>query len=167
RLLAATAAALQSSHQVYYGFATLYWRSLGISEPIVGFLWAEGVVAEILLFWQGGRLLAHFGPVGLMMLGGVAGILRWSLPGVLPSLAFIAALQFLHAFTFGASHLGAIHLLSRIVPPAAAASAQTIYAAVSSGLGSGLVMLGAGALYAEYGGARLFLDDRLICGRIR
>jgi PPP family 3-phenylpropionic acid transporter len=56
------ASALQASHQVYYGFGTLYWRSLDFSEPTIGWLWAEGVLAEILLFWQGRRLLARLGP---------------------------------------------------------------------------------------------------------
>ncbi len=147
------ASALQASHQVYYGFGTLYWRSLGLSDTTIGWLWAEGVLAEILLFWQGRRLLARLGPLGLMVLGGVAGILRWSLAGALTWLPFIAALQLLHAFTFGASHLGAMHFLSRAVPISAAASAQSLYAALSSGLGSGLVMVVAGALYAAYGGA--------------
>ena len=64
------ASALQASHQVYYGFGTLYWRSLDFSEPTIGWLWAEGVLAEILLFWQGRRLLARLGPIGLMVLGG-------------------------------------------------------------------------------------------------
>ena len=134
------ASALQASHQVYYGFGTLYWP------------WAEGVLAEILLFWQGRRLLARLGPIGLMVLGGIAGILRWSLAGALTSLPFIAALQLLHAFTFGASHLGAMHFLSRAVPPSAAARAQSLYAALSSGLGGGLVMGIAGALYSAFGG---------------
>ena len=40
----------------------------------------------------------------------------------------------------------------------AAASAQSLYAAVSAGLGSGFVMLAAGALYSAYGGqAYLFM----------
>jgi PPP family 3-phenylpropionic acid transporter len=105
-----------------------------------------------LLFWQGRRLLARLGPIGLMVLGGVAGILRWSLAGALTWLPFIAAIQLLHAFTFGASHLGAMHFLSRTAPPSAAAGAQSLYAALSSGLGSGLVMVIAGALYSTYGG---------------
>jgi MFS transporter, PPP family, 3-phenylpropionic acid transporter len=130
----------------------LYWRSLDFSEPTIGWLWAEGVLAEILLFWQGRRLLARLGPIGLMVLGGVAGILRWSLAGALTWLPFIAAIQLLHAFTFGASHLGAMHFLSRTVPPSAAAGAQSLYAALSSGLGSGLVMVIAGALYSTFGG---------------
>jgi PPP family 3-phenylpropionic acid transporter len=154
----AATAAIQASHQVYYGFGTLYWRSLGFSDAVIGALWAEGVVAEIVLFWQGRRLLARLGPLGLMMTGAAAGIVRWSLMGLLPGLAPAFALQVLHALTFGATHLGAMNFLSRTVPPSAAASAQALYSGASAGIGSGIVMLGAGALYSAYGGsAYLFM----------
>jgi MFS transporter, PPP family, 3-phenylpropionic acid transporter len=126
-------------------------------EATIGMLWAEGAIAEILLFWHGQRLLARFGPEGLMMIGGAAGIIRWILSGRLTWLPSIAVLQLLHAFTFGASYLGAMHFLSRAAP-FSAAGAQSIYVAVSSGLGGGLVMVLAGALYADYGGtAYLFM----------
>ncbi|HEV2189173.1 MAG TPA: MFS transporter [Stellaceae bacterium] len=154
----AAAAAIQASHQVYYGFGTLYWRSLGFSDATIGCLWAEGVVAEIVLFWQGGRLLARLGPLGLMATGAAAGILRWGLAGLIPGLLPAAVLQLLHALTFGATHLGAMNFLSRTVPPGASASAQALYSGSSAGIGSGIVMLGAGALYASYGGhAYLFM----------
>jgi len=157
-LFTAAAAALQSSHQLYYGFGTLYWRTLGFSDAVIGALWAEGVVAEIVLFWQGGRLAARLGPFGLMAMGGAAGIVRWSLMGLAPGLGAAAALQLLHACTFGASHLGAMYFMARTVPPAAAASAQSLYAGLSTGIGSGLVMLAAGRLYAAFGGeAYLFM----------
>jgi PPP family 3-phenylpropionic acid transporter len=152
RRFALAAATLQASHQVYYGFGTLHWRSLGYSDTAIGWFWAEGVLAEIVLFWFGRRLVGRLGPLGLMALGGGAGILRWGLAGLSPGLPAIAALQLLHALTFGASHLGAMHYLSRAAPPAAAATAQTLYAAVSGGFGSGLVMLAAGALYRDLGG---------------
>ncbi len=151
-LFVGSAALLQASHQLYYGFGTLYWRELGFSEAVIGMLWAEGVVAEIVLFWYSRRFVARLGPLGLMALGGVAGIVRWSLMGAVPGLAGAAALQLLHALTFGASHLGAMHFMARTVPPGAAASAQSLYAALSAGFGSGLVMLVAGRLYAAYGG---------------
>jgi PPP family 3-phenylpropionic acid transporter len=151
-LFVVSAAALQASHQLYYGFGTLYWRELGFSDGVIGALWAEGVVAEIVLFWFSRQLVARLGPLGLMALGGVAGILRWSLIGILPGLGAAALLQLLHAGTFGASHLGAMHFMARSVPPHAAASAQSLYAALSAGLGSGLVMLAAGWLYTAYGG---------------
>jgi MFS transporter, PPP family, 3-phenylpropionic acid transporter len=151
-LFVVSAAALQASHQLYYGFGTLYWRELGFSDPVIGLLWAEGVVAEIVLFWYSAPFVARLGPLGLMALGGAAGILRWSLMGVSPGLGAAAALQLLHALTFGASHLGAMHFMARRVPAGAAASAQSLYSALSAGFGSGLVMLAAGALYAAYGG---------------
>jgi PPP family 3-phenylpropionic acid transporter len=87
-----------------------------------------------------------------MAVGGIAGILRWSLIGIVPGLGAAAMLQLLHAGTFGASHLGAMHFMARRVPPQASASAQSLYAALSAGLGSGLVMLAAGWLYSTYGG---------------
>ena len=157
-LFVASGSALQASHQLYYGFGTLYWQGLGFADAVIGALWAEGVVAEIVLFWYGAPVVARLGPAGLMALGGVASILRWSLLGIVPGFAAAAVLQLLHGLTFGATHLGAMHFMARTVPPGAAASAQSLYAAVSSGFGSGLVMLAAGALYGAYGGtAYLFM----------
>jgi PPP family 3-phenylpropionic acid transporter len=157
-LFVASGSALQSSHQLYYGFGTLYWREQGFSDTVIGALWAEGVVAEIALFWQSAPLVARLGPLGLMALGGVAGIVRWSLIGAVPGLAAAAVLQLLHGLTFGAAHIGAMYFMARTVPPGAAASAQSLYAAVSAGLGSGFVMLAAGVLYSAYGGqAYLFM----------
>ena len=155
-VLTLSGSAFQASHQVYYGFGTLYWRSLDLSDTTIGWLWAAGVFAEIFLFWQAGPLLARLGPVRLMALGGAAGILRWSLTASLTWLPFIAALQMLHAFTFGASYIGAVHFLSRAVPSSAAASAQTLYAALCSALGGGLVMGVAGALYSVHGGGAYY-----------
>ncbi|MGE0258239.1 MAG: MFS transporter [Alphaproteobacteria bacterium] len=157
-LLVVSASALQASHQLYYGFGTLYWRELGISDTIIGVLWAEGVVAEIALFWYGAPIVARLGPLGLLALGGIGGVARWTLMALVPGLVTAVVLQPLHALTLGASHLGAMYMLARSVPPGAAASAQSLYAALSAGLGSGLVMLAAGALYAAYGGhAYLFM----------
>jgi PPP family 3-phenylpropionic acid transporter len=156
-LFVASGAALQSSHQLYYGFGTLYWRELGFADPVIGVLWAEGVVAEIVLFWYSARLVARLGPLGLMAAGGIAGVLRWTFMGSVPGLAAASVLQLLHALTFGASHLGAMYFMARTVPPSAAASAQSLYAAISAGLGSGLVMLVAGTLYGAYGGQAYLL----------
>jgi len=93
-----------------------------------------------------------------MIIGGGAGIIRWGLMGLVTGLPAAFALQLLHALTFGATHLGVMNHLSQTVPPGAAASAQALYSGTSSGIGSGIVMLGAGALYAEFGGrAYLFM----------
>jgi len=146
------AALIQGSHAVYYGFGTLYWRRLGIADDVIALLWAEGVVAEIALFYWGAPLLRRLGPAGLLALGGGGGLLRWSLTGFVASLPALALLQLLHGLTFGAAHLGAMHHLARNLPPAQAATAQALYATVVGGLGQGLLMLVAGALYGAVAG---------------
>ena len=69
-----------------------------------------------------------------------------------PPLALLVPLQILHALTFGAAHLGAIHVMARSVPEGQAGTAQALYASVVGGVGMGAAMLLAGPLYAAYGG---------------
>ena len=64
--------------------------------------------------------------------------------------------QALHALTSGAAHLGAIHFIARAVPPGLSATAQSLYAAVVMGLGTGLILFASGWLYAAYAGAAYY-----------
>lgn len=150
-LLAATL--IQGSHAVYYAFGTLDWKASGYSENVIGWLWAEGVLAEIVLFAYGARLVRRLGPAALIALGGFAGTLRWWLTGTSDALAVLVMAQALHAFTFGASHLGAIYFITRQFPAAVSASAQSLYAAIVAGLGMASSALLAGSLYGEFGNA--------------
>ena len=50
-LMAAMTAAtcIQASHAVYYNFGSIHWLAAGHGADVIGALWAEGVIAEILL----------------------------------------------------------------------------------------------------------------------
>ena len=150
-LFVATASLLQASHAVYNGFSTLHWRAAGISESMIGVLWAEGVVAEVLLFSASGFFIARLGPVGLLILAGVLGVARWTLLAQTTDISALLVIQVLHAITFGAVHLGAMHFVARNAPPGLSATAQGLYAS-ASGLAMGLAMIGAGSLFATFGG---------------
>lgn len=150
-LFIATASLLQASHAVYNGFSTLHWRAAGISEAVIGGLWAEGVIAEIALFSVSGFFVARFGPVGLLALAGLSGIVRWIVLAQTTDLTALLIVQLLHAVTFGAVHLGAMHFVARNAPPGLAATAQGIYAS-ATGLAMGLAMIGAGSLFAAFQG---------------
>jgi PPP family 3-phenylpropionic acid transporter len=150
RFLAA-AALIQASHAVYYAFATLHWRAAGLSEAVVGALWAEGVIAEIILFAWGDRIL-RLRPVALLAVAGAAGVVRWTATALSDDLAVLVAVQALHAFTYGAAHLAAIHFLARAVPAPASASAQSLYSAGVMGLALGAALMVSGRLYAAFAG---------------
>jgi PPP family 3-phenylpropionic acid transporter len=142
---------IQSSHAVYYGFGTLYWQKLGFSDSVIAWLWAEGAIVEVLLFLVGGRWVERWGAASFLALGGAGGFVRWTLTAGVTSLPAFIALQPLHALTFAAAHLGAMHYISRAVPREQSGTAQSLYAAVVSGLGLGLASLAAGWLYGAWG----------------
>ncbi len=144
------ASAIQASHAVYYAFGTLNWRAQGISDGMIGALWAIGVVAEIGLFAVSGRNLTSLGAARLLLAAGAAAVVRWALMAGDPSLLSTAMLQCLHAFSFGAAHLAAIYFLTHAVPEDRGATAQGIYAATVAGLALGLATIASvGAISAR------------------
>ena len=141
---------VQASHAVYYGFSVLDWRSKGLDATAVGGLWALAVVAEILLFALSARFAKALSPLGLVRLGVCGAIVRWSAMSVDPPLAALPLLQVLHAFSFGATHLGSVQLLARIAPDRQFATAQGDFATVLA-LIMGAAMALSGTLYADFG----------------
>jgi PPP family 3-phenylpropionic acid transporter len=150
-LLAAAAAAslIQASHAIYYGFSALDWTTAGFDGGAIAALWALGVVAEIALFAISGRL--SIAPTTLLMLGGAGAVIRWGAMAFDPPPALLPLLQCLHAFSFGATHLGAVAVVARRAPAALAATAQG-YFAVALGLVMAAALGVSGVLYAHWGG---------------
>ncbi len=146
-LFLAATSLTQVGHMMYYGFATLHWRAAGLSGGTIGALWAEGVIAEVILFACGARVVARFGPAAMIGSAGLAGMVRWTVLAASTDPWALASVQFLHAFTFGASHLGAMHFINRATPPGMSARAQGLYSSITAGVVPGLAMLIAGSLY--------------------
>ena len=150
------ASLVQASHAVYYGFATLHWQAAGIGAGTIGALWALGVICEVALFAFSGKIVARFGPVALLAMGAAAGLVRWIVLGSTTEIWVLVAVQGLHAFTFGATHLAAMHYIARSVPAQFAATAQSVYSSFFGGTLMALAMLSAGWLFEAVAG-RAFL----------
>ena len=146
------AAALQGSHGMYYAYGSLHWKALGLDPAWFGALFAVGLITEIALFWWSARALAWLGAPGLLIAGGALAVLRWSWMAYDPPLVVLLPLQVLHGLTFGCAHLGAMQLLLKIVPPEKSATAQGLYALVSTA-GVALATAMSARLYPVAGGA--------------
>lgn len=143
---------LQASHGVYYGFATLHWREVGLSSGVIGALWAEGVIAEVVLFALSARLLRRVDPLALLLLAALAGLVRWTVLGLAETLPLLVAVQMLHALTFGAAHIAAMHFIAREVPPSYSATAQSLYSSTAMGCLMAASTLASGWLFEAFGG---------------
>lgn len=147
---------LQSSHAVLYVFGTIHWRAAGLPDDVIGALWAEGVIAEIILFAFSGAVVARLSPIKLMWIAAAAGIVRWAILANSTDLGVLFATQWLHGLTFGAAHLAAMHHMLRTIPEHMSASAQSLYSGLATGLVMGLAMLVTGSLYAQFGGGAFY-----------
>jgi len=141
----------QAAHATLFTFGTLIWEKNGISSVSCGALWAIGVLAEVLLFSVSTRVCEAFGAARLLAMGAGISVVRWFALAFEPSLALLVPLQLLHAITYGATHLGAMHYIREKVPHRKAGSAQALYATVSSGVAMGVTTLIAGFAYTEVG----------------
>ncbi len=153
----------QASHAVYYAFGSVHWQTLGYDGTTIGVFWSIGVVAEVVLFTWSGRVVRFFGPVMLILVGSLAGVVRWGLIAADPAVTSVVLLQALHALTFGATHLGTMFYIRQSVPVHLAATAQGIYSALSGGIIMTAIMAASGQAYRDFeGGAYLFMAG--LCG---
>lgn len=166
RWLILVSALVQGSHAFYYAFGTLHWQAAGLGAGLIGALWAAGVLAEIALFFWGRGVVARLGPVRLSLIAAASGVVRWALTAVTTDPATLFVLQILHAATFGAQHLATMMVLSRVVPPAQAGTAQALHASLGGGLSIGLLTLFAGPLYGAFAGGGYWMMAALCAAAV-
>lgn len=141
---------IQASHAVLNGFASLQWEAKGLTGPVIGALWAIGVLAEIGLFAVSARVMARLRPIDLIGLGAVGATLRWTAMAFDPPALLLPALQCLHGLSFGATHLGAMHFLAGFAAGRQGATAQGDYSTIVAAVFA-LEMGFSGVLVEQFG----------------
>jgi PPP family 3-phenylpropionic acid transporter len=164
-LLLAVAALIQGSHAVYYNLSTIHWSESGIATSTTGLLWAEGVLAEIALFFVARGSLDRLRPTTMLALGGAVAALRWTVLGLTTSVPLLFAANWLHGFSFGCTFLGSLRAIERRVPPAFRATAQGLLGAAASGIGLVVASPIGGYCYGRFrGGAFLAMALLALAG---
>jgi PPP family 3-phenylpropionic acid transporter len=149
-LVMIAAAATQGSHGALNAFASIYWRSLGFSDAIIGYFWAVGVIAEILVFIYLGRAVGRGSGVGLILIGSAAAAIRFAIMSLHPGVAVTFVLQVTHSLSFAATHIGTMAALSALSPQHARGRAQGIYGSLAALVTAGST-IASGMIYKEIG----------------
>jgi MFS transporter, PPP family, 3-phenylpropionic acid transporter len=137
-----------------YGFVSIYWKSIEISETVVGLLWAFSVIAEIGVFMVFTRLLGSVSATRVLAVAGMAALARWLLYPLIDPLGLelwgFLVVQALHALSFGLNFIGLQKLIAETVPEDRTGAAQGV-AFFASGLSMAAVTLLSGPLYERFG----------------
>lgn len=149
-LLLIAGAVTQGSHGALNAFASIHWRSLGFSDAAIGYFWAAGVIAEIMVFIFLGRAVGRGSGVGLILLGSGAAVIRFLGMSLQPGLGVTVGLQTLHSLSFAATHIGTMAALTALAPMQARGRAQGIYGSLAA-LTTAISTIGSGMIYAKAG----------------
>jgi len=144
-----------AAHGCYNVTISLYLRDLGASPRFIGLCWALATLTEVALLAASGSLLRRVDARTLLVVGLLAGAVRWGLVSAIESLPVLLALQPLHALSFALVWVSAMDFVKRHAPAHILATGQGLFAAAMAG-GSGIGILGWGTLYATLGGATVY-----------
>nr|WP_244273377.1 MFS transporter [Pseudovibrio sp. POLY-S9] len=153
---------LLGSFSALYAFASIFWLSVGISDAMVGGLWAIGTLAEIGIFVWGSFFMRHLGAWGLMVTGGVASIIRWMLFPYATETWSAVLLQLLHAGSFGMVFLGMVAYTSKLVSSKRLGAAQGL-TQTAFGVVMGVSGIASGWLYAIEQAYAFYLMAAICC----
>lgn len=148
---------MAAAHGVYYTFYSIYLVDHGYSKGAVGWLWALGVICEVLVFLWMPRLSASFGLRRILLASFVLAALRFLMIGWGVGWLWLVLLaQTLHAASFGAYHAAAVALIHRYFRGRHQAKGQGLYTSISFGLGGTLGGLMSGYVWESLGSGWAF-----------
>lgn len=147
---------IQSAHAFYYSFSTLSWKQQGVPENMTGVLWGVAVAVEVAFMWFLEPWRRRVGPRSLLVMGGIAALVRWTALALSPPLWLVFPLQALHTFTYAATFMASLQLVERLSNPSNATAAQTINSALSGGFLMGAATIGSGWLFDAVGAQGYF-----------
>ncbi len=137
---------MQLGHGPYYTFYSIYMQDHGYSLSFIGFLWALGVFAEVLIFMRMHKLVPKFGLKRLLLVSLLVASSRWIIVALFPmSMPLMVLAQIFHAASFGLYHAVAIQLIHQYFVGKNQGKGQALYSSVSFGAGGAI-----GSLYAGY-----------------
>jgi PPP family 3-phenylpropionic acid transporter len=153
------------AHMALYAFYSLYLERAGYSKPVIGFMWALGVMAEVGFFWFQARVFARFGARNVMMFAFGAALLRFVITGAGPDLLWVlVAAQLMHAATFAAHHSASVVTMQRWFAGPLQASGQALYMSIAYGIGGTLGGLFMTFCWDRYGPEQMYFAAAAMTG---
>jgi PPP family 3-phenylpropionic acid transporter len=148
---------MQVAHAPYNTFYSIYLAESGYSKTAIGWLWALGVIAEIVLFFWLPQLMRRWRLEQILLACFWFAIVRFLLiawgVGCLPVLVLA---QLMHAMTFGAFHAAGVAATHRVFSGELQSRGQALYSSLGYGAGGAVGTLAAGYAWEILGGAVTF-----------
>jgi PPP family 3-phenylpropionic acid transporter len=151
-------AMMVTAHGVLYNFYSIYLAEHGYSKGMIGWLWAVGVVCEIMVFMIMPKIMRRYSLKTIILVSLALAVVRFTMIGVaVDNLILLLVAQSLHAATFGSFHAATIDVVTQFFNGRHQAKGQAIYNSVTYGLGGAIGGVAGGYALEGLGGQMTFL----------
>ncbi len=151
-------AMMVTAHGVMYNFYSIYLAEHGYSKGMIGWLWAVGVICEIIVFMWMPKIMLRYSLKTIILVSLALAVLRFTLISVaVDNLVWLLIAQSLHAATFGSFHAATIEVVTHFFNGRHQAKGQAIYNSVTYGLGGAIGGIAGGYALQGLGGQTTFL----------
>ena len=145
----------------YYSFFSRYLNEV-VGCETVGYIWLIGPISEFpVIFWSG-AIIRRIGIKRLFVLAMVGTVLRLFGFAFGSTLPVVIILQPLHALTLGAFHVSSVSWIGEQFPSKYQGTAQTVFFALTTGLGGVLGSAVAGVVLQHHGYTAMYMA----CGTV-
>jgi PPP family 3-phenylpropionic acid transporter len=159
----AQAALMAGAHMALYAYYSLYLERAGYSKSVIGMMWSAGVVAEIFFFYYSARVFRFISPKTVILASCAIAALRFCVIGASADWLYVlAAVQVLHAITYGAHHSACVHTMQRWFAGPLQARGQALYMSLSYGIGGTVGGLSMSLCWDQFGPSAVYFQAALM-----
>ena len=148
---------MQLSHGAYYTFFSLFLQGHGYSSSWIGFLWALGVLAEVLVFLVIHRMFRWVSYKTVLLVSLLLAVVRWYVTAHFADVLWLLILaQLTHAATFGAMHSVSMHYIHKYFKGRHQGQGQALFSSLTYGAGGALGAYVSGQIWMKDFGVTMF-----------
>ena len=137
-------------------FYPLHLQTLGADTGWIGLAGALSALSEMPVLFFSRTLFRKTGVRGSLVMAYGVYVLRWATLALARSPLLVLLTQLSHGLSFGAFLVGGVAYVDQHTPPGMSATAQSLFVAMTFGLGSAVGALAGGWLYDTFRAAGLF-----------
>ncbi|MCA9962129.1 MAG: MFS transporter [Anaerolineales bacterium] len=134
-----------------------YLKELGMQESIMGIVLMVGTLSEIPILFFGNRLIKQFQPYKLFVLTIIFSGIRLLLFAIVPALWLVFPIQLLNGMSYPAMWMAGVAYADENAPPGLHATAQGLFGATVSGIGTAVGGFFDGLMLESIGGRGMYM----------
>jgi PPP family 3-phenylpropionic acid transporter len=152
-----------SSNAFHGNFFNIKVSEVGGSQTLAGYMWAAGVMCEVLLLYFTDSVLKTYSAKQVMLFSVFMSVIRYILTAFSPSLTILFIANMFHGFSYGSFHVAALTYFRRVFGADKQLKAQSIYSGLGFGLGSVGGSFISGVAYDLSGSTGVFAATAAVC----